>query len=182
MMDRSRGLDELRERRLPREVSAGAGVEYLDQAPIVFSRAQHQHLAFRNAGLDGGRRPGTVGHREVDVEDRHVRERALCLGDGLQAVTRLGHHVDLGLALEDRPHRFTEERVPVGQEDPDAIRWLRQKNTLSQPRRYLEEDVTHRLKPRHAPETVSELRRSHEGTNAAGGAGVRCGSGSGRTP
>ena len=126
-MDRPRGLDELRERRLPREVSAGASVEHLDQAPIVFSRAQHQHLAFRHTGLDGGRRPGTVRHREVDVEDRHVWERTLCLGDGLQAVTRLGHHVDLGLALEDRPHRLTEQCMPVGQEDPDAIRRLRQK-------------------------------------------------------
>src|SRR5512132_3319698 len=130
VMDRLRGLDQLRERRLPRQVPTGAGIEDLDQAPVVLSCAQHQDLTLGYTSLDGGGRPGTVRHREIYVEDRHVGQGALRFRDGLEAVPRLGHDVDLGFALEDRPHRLTEQRMSIGQEDPDAVRSLRQ-STLS---------------------------------------------------
>src|SRR5436190_3537152 len=61
--------------------------------------------------------------------------------------------------------------MSVGQEDPDAVRSLRQ-STLSLRQRSLDEaDVTHHPQLRHAPETVSEIRRSHESRNADRGAG-----------
>src|SRR5439155_12424337 len=77
------------------------------------------------------------------------------------------------------PHGTAHVDRPTG---PGCGPVLASRHPLSRQRSLDEPDVTDRLKWRHAPGTVSELRRSYESSSADGGAGLKPDSASGERP
>ncbi len=124
------GVSGLRRADRADQLVGGAVLEH-EPGDAVAQRAQHVRLLAegrQHHGPDAGGVPPQLVHRaqpvehgHADVQQRHVdavRERLL---DGRSAVPRLGDDLDVRRGLQHRPDAGGDERLVVGDEDPDHV-------------------------------------------------------------
>ena len=85
---------------------------------MVTTRTRQEGSAARSAG--GGR--DAVQARHLDVEQGHVGAGPPGLGDDLVAPADLGDHLEVGLEVEQRGQRAPDQRLVVGEQQPDRRR------------------------------------------------------------
>ena len=70
----------------------------------------------RHAGTrspDQAGRPDPIAVRERGIQEHHVRLGALCLGDGLESISRLPDNVQIGLPLQDGHDGLSEQGLLI---------------------------------------------------------------------
>jgi hypothetical protein len=133
--DRER-FEQLLRRRALEHVARGPRLEDLVHEVGVFVHREHEHAGARQALADAARDLEPVQVRHRDVHHDHVRARALDLDHGLVAVAGLAHHLHARVALQQRAQAVAEDRVVVGEEDPERrhrVRGTRRVATVPPP-------------------------------------------------
>jgi uncharacterized protein YcaQ len=120
-MHRAHRLGHLVQRDVLEQVAAGAGPDRLEQVLFLVADGQHHDLGAggdllgRPAGLD------PAGLRHPDVHEHDVGQRLARHGDRLGAVAGLADQVDVVLVGQDHLQAAPEQRMIVGDQDPDRL-------------------------------------------------------------
>ena len=117
--DRVDGGRHLFRRDVLQQVAVGAGLDRLIQIVLLVGDGEHedlgagQHLPDAPGGFD----PVDPGH--AYVHEHHIWGQPLGLGDGGLPVLRLGDHLDVLLRTQHDVEAATEQRLVVGDQDPN---------------------------------------------------------------
>nr|BFE85522.1 hypothetical protein GCM10020093_081230 [Planobispora longispora] len=118
-MDRADGLDERRGLDVLVEEPRRPGPHRRGHVTAVADRGQHQH-ARRQAPLgEPYQRAETVEDRHLQIEQEHVRGERLHQVHRLGPVTRLSHHVEVVLQVQEGAQPLSDDRMVVGDQHPD---------------------------------------------------------------
>ena len=113
-------VEQLLGRRVLEHEAAGTGAQRVEHVLVQAERREHQHphvVAQRRDDAARGLDAVELGH--ADVEHGDVRLAGPRGIDGLQAVSRLRDHGQVGLGLDDLAQAPTDQRLIVGLADPD---------------------------------------------------------------
>ena len=98
--------------------AAGPGVERVVDVVVLVERGEHDR-AGAGLGAHGLRGLDTVQAGHPDVEEHDVGVVLGHGGDRGGAVGRLGHHLDVGLGVQDHREAAADEFLVVGEHHPD---------------------------------------------------------------
>ena len=99
------------------EVAVGPGADRPGDHRLVVGVGEHHDLALARQALGG---LDAVHDRHADVEQHHVGVQQLGLLDRLAAGRGLAHDLDVvGRRRQQRAHPLADDRVVVGDQDPD---------------------------------------------------------------
>ncbi|MCO5614894.1 hypothetical protein L7F22_069179 [Adiantum nelumboides] len=117
------GVDEVGRFGVLDQEPAGAAADRVEDVGVLGERGQDDHPGageLRVAGDLPGR-GDAVGAGHADVHEDDVRVVLAGRGDGLCAVGGLGDDVQVGLRAEQRAEPGADERLVVGEQDPDHL-------------------------------------------------------------
>src|SRR5262249_7397476 len=118
--DRADGLDDLRKSGVLQHVTFRAGLEgAVQHGGLAVHRQEHDSRALLPGELLGYAESAQDG--QLHVEDDHVGQVAPDLLERDLSVGGLGHHAQVRLGLDDLPEPLPEDRMVVGDDDPDLL-------------------------------------------------------------
>src|SRR5690606_10531280 len=99
------------------QVAAGAVAQRLAELVGLLGNRQDHHRAARDALHQQLQGFQARQARHVEVEQDDVRQELLGALDPFQAVGSLGHHLEVGLPLQQQPHARAEQAVVVDEQN-----------------------------------------------------------------
>src|SRR5207248_3211349 len=115
------GLQQFRGFDVLHHKTTGTGAERLEHILVHLERGQDQHAQPRQGSIshDSPSRFETINAGHTDVHQHHVGALLSSPADGLLAVGRLSHDLDIGGRTEKHLEPGAHERLIVGQQHPD---------------------------------------------------------------
>jgi hypothetical protein len=100
------------------DVPASASREHLNDRVSVAIARKRQHFYSGVFSNEAARRSYAVNVWHIDIHDGHIRCEFPRQAHCVSAVARIGHNLDVGLALEYIAERLTQDRVILCQQEP----------------------------------------------------------------
>ncbi len=116
-----RGQDVLQSHVLDQE-AAGPGAQRAVNVVIVVERGEHEHARARIVGGDQLGCLDAVHARHADVHHHHIGVGVPDQLDRIGSGSGFAGHVDAGCLLDQHAQARTDQRLVVGQDDPDGHR------------------------------------------------------------